>query len=158
MAAIAGQHLAARLPGSREEPHNWFRARHAGRLVIMAAPRRKGLVVLLAALAAPTFAACVSTGSAAEQSIGRGKRSLDEFGCGTCHLVPGIRSARGVVAPPLSAFARRAYIAGEVPNTPENLVRWIVNPQSVAPGTAMPNLGVSDPVARDMAAYLYTLR
>ena len=55
-------------------------------------------------------------------------------------------------------FARRAYIAGQLPNDPENLVRWIQDPQGVEPGTAMPNLGVTAAVARDMAAYLYTLR
>jgi cytochrome c1 len=49
-------------------------------------------------------------------------------------------------------------VAGEVPNTPRFMVRWIENPQAIEPGTAMPNLGVSDAQARDIAAYLYTLR
>jgi cytochrome c len=62
------------------------------------------------------------------------------------------------VGPPLTTFARRAYIAGQLPNQPENLIRWIQDPQAVEPGTAMPNLRVSPVVARDMAAYLYTLR
>jgi hypothetical protein len=63
-----------------------------------------------------------------------------------------------MVGPPLSNFALRAYIAGQLPNQPENLLRWLQDPQEVEPGTAMPNLGVGLSVARDMAAYLYTLR
>jgi cytochrome c len=62
------------------------------------------------------------------------------------------------VGPPLTQFTHRAFIAGEVPNNGEFLVRWISVPQSIEPGTAMPNLGVSEAQARDIAAYLYTLR
>jgi cytochrome c2 len=88
----------------------------------------------------------------------RGRAALDGFGCGTCHVIPGVRGAVGKVGPPLTQFALRAYIAGQLPNEPENLLRWVQDPQSVEPGTAMPNLGVGPAVARDMAAYLYTLR
>ena len=88
----------------------------------------------------------------------RGKTALAGFGCTSCHTIPGVRGANGLVGPPLTMFARRAYIAGQVPNDAENLVRWIQNPQAIEPGTAMPNLGVVPAVARDMAAYLYTLR
>jgi cytochrome c len=88
----------------------------------------------------------------------RGRTSLAGFGCGSCHVIPGVRGASGMVGPPLTMFARRAYIAGRLPNDPDNLIRWLQDPQGVEPGTAMPNLGVGPPVARDMAAYLYTLR
>lgn len=88
----------------------------------------------------------------------RGKTALSGFGCTSCHTIPGIRGANGMVGPPLTHFARRAYIGGQLPNTADNLVRWIQNPQEVEPGTAMPDLGVVPAVARDMAAYLYTLR
>jgi cytochrome c1 len=54
--------------------------------------------------------------------------------------------------------ATRAIIAGELANTPENMVRWIRDPLAVEPNTAMPNLQVSEETARDMVAYLYTLR
>jgi cytochrome c1 len=87
----------------------------------------------------------------------RGKTAISTYGCGSCHVVPGIRTARGTVGPPLQFWSKRTYIAGEVPNTPDFLVRWIKVPQSIEPGTAMPNLGVSDATARDIAAYLYTL-
>jgi putative membrane protein len=87
-----------------------------------------------------------------------GKELIATFGCGACHTIPGVAGARGMVGPPLTQFAGRAYIAGEVPNTERSLIQWIMNPQSIEPGTAMPNLGVSQAEARDIAAYLYTLR
>jgi len=88
----------------------------------------------------------------------RGREAIAAYGCGACHVVPGVRAARGMVGPPLTAFAGRAYIAGEAPNTANALIRWIMNPQSIEPGTAMPALGVTEAHARDIAAYLYTLR
>ena len=87
-----------------------------------------------------------------------GAAVLEGYGCGACHTIPGVRGARGLVGPPLLWWSRRTFIAGELPNTPENLVRWIRAPQSVEPHTAMPALGVTDQDARDAAAYLYTLR
>jgi cytochrome c len=86
-----------------------------------------------------------------------GKQVIQAYGCGACHTIPGIHSANGVVGPPLFFMARRTMIAGELPNTPGNLVRWIEDPPSVEPGTAMPKLGLSERDARDAAAYLYTL-
>ncbi|HVW11715.1 MAG TPA: c-type cytochrome [Bryobacteraceae bacterium] len=88
----------------------------------------------------------------------RGAVVIVQKGCGSCHTIPGIRGANGLVGPPLMFFGRRTMIAGEVPNTTENLVRWVRSPQSVESGTAMPNLGLTYEDARDVAAYLYTLR
>ncbi len=96
----------------------------------------------------------VSTGGDAHQ----GRQIIQSSGCGACHTIPGIHAANGVVGPPLYFFSRRTMIAGQLPNTPDNLIRWIKNPPSVEPGTAMPNLGLDDQQARDAAAYLYTLR
>ena len=87
-----------------------------------------------------------------------GKQVILQKSCGSCHTIPGISGAQGVVGPPLFFFSRRTFIAGELPNTPENLVLWVRSPQSVNPKTAMPNLGLSEKEARDVAAYLYTLR
>lgn len=87
----------------------------------------------------------------------RGQALIVEYGCGSCHTIPGIRAARGVVGPPLMFFGRRTYIAGRLPNSPENLAHWISNPQEVDDKTAMPDLGLSHEQARDIAAYLYTL-
>ncbi len=88
----------------------------------------------------------------------RGRNVIAHYDCGSCHSIPGIREARGLVGPPLIFFGRRTYIAGEVPNTPENLVKWLRDPKSIEAGTAMPTLGLSEQQARDVAAYLYTLR
>jgi cytochrome c len=96
--------------------------------------------------------------SAIRESAERGKQQIVAYGCGSCHVIPGIRQATGLVGPPLTHFAKRAYIAGQVLNNPEFLTQWIAVPQSIEPGTVMPNLGVSYGQARDMAAYLYTLK
>lgn len=88
----------------------------------------------------------------------RGKQIMEQRECGTCHTIPGIPNANGVFGPPLMMFARRSYIAGNFPNTPSYLVRWIMSPKSLKPKTAMPDLGLSRQQARDVAAYLYTLR
>ncbi|MGQ9424525.1 c-type cytochrome [Gilvimarinus sp. F26214L] len=87
----------------------------------------------------------------------QGAALIREFGCGSCHTIPGIRSARGVVGPPLDFFSRRTYITGRLPNSEQNLVLWILNPQQVDPLTAMPPVGASEKQARHIAAYLYTL-
>ena len=88
----------------------------------------------------------------------RGKLLLRQYGCGACHSIPGVATAQGNVGPPLGAIAKRIYLAGVLPNTPANMVRWIRVPQEIAPGTAMPNLQVPEPHAQDMVAYLYRLR
>lgn len=88
---------------------------------------------------------------------GRGARLVEQYGCGSCHTVPGVPGADGLVGPPLTKFGSRSYIAGELPNNGDNLQRWIRDPQAVEPGTAMPNLSVTAVDARDIAAYLFTL-
>ncbi len=88
----------------------------------------------------------------------RGKGLFDDYGCTSCHIVPGVADAGGTVGPPLIAWQRRTYIAGMLPNTPGYLVRWIMTPQQVVPGNAMPDMGVSQKDASDMAAYLYTIK
>lgn len=88
----------------------------------------------------------------------RGRALVAHYGCGSCHTVPGVSGADGLVGPPLTRFGARSYIAGELPNNADNLQRWIRDPRSVEPGTAMPDLGVSELDARDIAAYLFTLR
>lgn len=87
-----------------------------------------------------------------------GHRAIVAYGCGACHVIPGVRGATGVVGPPLTAYGRRVFVAGHLPNRPDDLARWIMDPPSVSPRTAMPNLGVPEATARDIAAYLHTLR
>ncbi|HJQ10658.1 MAG TPA: hypothetical protein VJ840_06445 [Gemmatimonadaceae bacterium] len=88
----------------------------------------------------------------------RGKVAIREFGCGSCHTIPGVTGAHGLVAPPLSNWSERGMIAGYVPNTTDFLIRWIEVPRAIKPITDMPNLAVPENDARDIAAYLYTLR
>src|SRR5918911_703579 len=88
----------------------------------------------------------------------RGKAIIRRYGCVSCHTIPGVRGADALVGPPLTGIASRAYIAGVLPNTPDNMMRWIRDPQSVDSLTAMPNTGVTANDARDIAAYLYTPR
>lgn len=87
-----------------------------------------------------------------------GRDLMQAYGCGSCHIVPGVHGARGLVGPPLIYFSERTMIAGELPNSEDNLVHWIEHPRQVEPKTAMPDLGVTDREAHDIAAYLYTLR
>lgn len=84
-----------------------------------------------------------------------GKELLRQFGCAGCHAIPGIRGADARVGPSLHGLSERATIAGAVPNRVPELVRWISDPQAVAPGTIMPALGVTREQALDIAAYLY---
>ena len=88
----------------------------------------------------------------------KGRQLIQTYGCYTCHVIPGVRGAVGTVGPPLTAIARRTYLAGRLTNTPENMIRWIHNPKSVDDKTAMPVTGISDAEARHVAEYLYTLR
>jgi cytochrome c2 len=85
----------------------------------------------------------------------RGASRIESYGCGACHTIPGIQTATSNVGPPLAGFAKRTYIAGSLPNSAAQLVHWIQHPREVDPRTAMPELGVSDADARDIAAYLY---
>ena len=87
-----------------------------------------------------------------------GAELIRHHGCGSCHRIPGIAGAHGQVGPPLTRIARRAYLGGVLPNQPESMVLWLLNPPAAAPGSAMPVLGLSEAEARAIAAYLYTLR
>jgi cytochrome c len=88
----------------------------------------------------------------------RGQTALRAYGCGSCHRIPGVRGATGSVAGPLDGLAHRQMLAGMLPNSAESLIQWVRHPQMVVPGNGMPELNVSDGDARDMAAFLYTLR
>ena len=140
--------------------------REANRRVLRWEALRSGapllLVLALAGLIGCDRGPALSAQQAARVTRGgdarRGADALRRFGCGACHVIPGIAGASGQVGPPLGGVGGRAYIAGVLTNTPENMIRWIVNPRGVDSLTAMPILGVSAPEARDIAAYLYTRR
>jgi cytochrome c len=86
-----------------------------------------------------------------------GRRWAENYGCGGCHVIPGVPGARGRVGPPLDNVTARLYIGGVTENKPDNLIAWIQDPQLIDSATAMPRVGVTQREARDIAAYLYTL-
>jgi cytochrome c oxidase subunit II len=89
-----------------------------------------------------------------------GRALVAQKGCGACHMIPGIPGAVGTIGPNLAGVAGRNPIAGgAVPNTgPDDLKRWIMNPPALKPGTAMPNLQLTDDEATKIVAFLETLR
>jgi cytochrome c oxidase assembly factor CtaG/cytochrome c2 len=132
--------------------------------------RKAALIPAIALLLLPlALSGCsregdTNAGNTARNAIGvggepdHGAKLIAQYGCGGCHTIPGIRGADGLVGPPLIKLGRRVYIAGLLRNTPDNLIEWVRNPQSVVPGNVMPDMGISESDARDIAAYLYTLR
>lgn len=118
---------------------------------------KKTLCLLSAVLAA--LAACGKTPAMQVEGgdADRGKTAVLRYGCAACHAISGIHNQGSNVGPPLTRIAKRAYLGGVVPNTPADMVRWLMNPPQVDPRTAMPNLGISESEAKDIAAYLYTL-
>lgn len=123
---------------------------------------RRGLGALAAVGLAALSAACsdpsaVQAGRAFGDPV-RGKVVVGRQACGSCHIIPGLEGADGLAGPPLTHFARRTVVAGMLPNTPEDLARWLKSPQAIVPGNAMPDVGLSDQEARDAAAFLQTLR
>jgi cytochrome c len=86
-----------------------------------------------------------------------GRVEIRQYGCNGCHTISGVPGARGLVGPPLDGIRDRYYIAGELTNSPTNLMQWIQHPHQVEPHTAMPEMGVTEQDSRDIAAYLYTL-
>ncbi|HVZ61142.1 MAG TPA: c-type cytochrome [Terriglobales bacterium] len=87
----------------------------------------------------------------------RGAAAIVRYGCGSCHTIRGIANARALVGPPLTGLRDRVYIAGTLPNTPANLIRWIRDPKNVNPATAMPRLPLHPVDAVDIAAYIYSI-
>lgn len=113
-----------------------------------------------ALLAATILAAAGCGGGVATVAVpggdaGKAPALVTAYGCGSCHTIPGVDGADGRIGPDLSGLADRQNIAGRLENTPDSLVRWISEPQEVDPGNLMPDLGVTDAAARDIAAYLY---
>jgi cytochrome c1 len=83
---------------------------------------------------------------------------VNKYGCGGCHTIPGIGGATARVGPNLGGEAAQVYVGGVLTNSAENLTRWIVSPQAIDPMSAMPTTGISEEEARDITAYLYSLR
>jgi cytochrome c2 len=87
----------------------------------------------------------------------KGAKDIVLFGCGSCHTIPGVAGAHGRVGPSLAGIAGHSYVAGDLPNQPPNLEHWIQHPHAVHPDSVMPELGVTDAEAREIATFLYSL-
>lgn len=128
----------------------------------LAQPGSRAVIALLCCLScALLLGGCGSSASASVSGIGdpqRGIAVMRAAGCGACHVVPGVNDATGTVGPPLTQMGRRVFIAGMLRNTPDNLVLWLRHPQAIIPGNAMPDMGLSERDASDVAAYLFTLQ
>jgi cytochrome c oxidase assembly factor CtaG/cytochrome c2 len=125
-----------------------------------AARRFLAILTIISAVAA---AGCGAAATADAEAVtgGRVKQgavAIGKYGCGACHTIPRMPGANATVGPPLDRLALRTYLAGHLINTPANLIQWIQHPQAIDPHNAMPDLGVTDQEARDIAAFLYTLR
>lgn len=118
---------------------------------------RVAALSVLLLLAAAGAAGCGAAGGRAVVggNAARGKTLIEFQGCGSCHQIGGIPNADGRVGPSLRGLAGALTLAGKLPNTPANLVRWLQHPQQIVPGTLMPDLGLQPRGARDIAAYLY---
>ena len=106
---------------------------------------------MIVALALLPLAACDRDDPHAEA------KALIAQRCAACHIVPGVREAIGRVGPSLAGIARQQIIAGRFENKPETMVRWLLDPQAMQPGTVMPTTGLSRAQAKAIANYLYTL-
>jgi cytochrome c2 len=115
-------------------------------------------VRLIAAAVCLLLVACSAERPRLDGDPERGRQLLRQFGCGACHRISGVADAQGNVGPPLDGVAKRVYLGGVLPNSPQAMARWIRAPNAFDPQTAMPNLGVGEEHARDMVAYLHTLR
>lgn len=107
--------------------------------------------------ASPDPANAISDRATQSAAVERGRQALYQYACSTCHTIPGITGSFPNVGPPLEGLASRSLIAGKLANTPDNLMRWLRHPRQVKPLTAMPDMGVTEAHARDMAAFLATL-
>ena len=91
-------------------------------------------------------------------SADHGKQLIEKYGCASCHVIPQVEGPKGMVGPPLEHIASRQIIGGKLTNTPQNMMAWLQNPQMVDPNNSMPNLGVTPADARDITAFLETLK
>jgi cytochrome c len=93
----------------------------------------------------------------------QGVQVILQRGCGGCHTIPNIPGAAGTIGPnlggPIPVGQRPQIAGGAVPNnSPADLAKWILDPPSLKPGTAMPKLGLSPDEAAAAAAYLYSIQ
>ena len=98
---------------------------------------------------------CPPATASAPYSVERARTLLQQYSCADCHRIDGVVGPRTHIGPTLQDWHTRKFIAGTLPNTPEHLVRWLLDPVALSPRTLMPDLQVTEVHARDMARYLF---
>jgi cytochrome c len=145
------------LLGRLRQPHTPVQGEERGGRVVLSPQVARTLVFLVVLLTG-----CGQRSDSVADMTGghpsRGREAMRKYGCQSCHTIPGVTGTKALVGPPLAGIAERSFIGGVLTNSPENMISWLRDPPAAAPRTAMPNLGVTEKDARDMAAYLYTLR
>jgi cytochrome c oxidase subunit 2 len=92
------------------------------------------------------------------ESAQAGKNFFFAQTCANCHAIGGT-SALATAGPDLTHLAgRRQLAAGLLDNTPQNLARWLRNPQQIKPGCQMPNFNLNDDQVNELVAYLEGLQ
>jgi cytochrome c oxidase subunit 2 len=87
----------------------------------------------------------------------QGRTIFTQSTCVGCHSITGLSA--GHIGPDLTHFASRKKFAGSLmESTPENLAKWIENPEHMKPGALMPNLGMTGDQSKALAAYLLSLK
>ena len=108
-------------------------------------------------LALSVLAAC-SPGNRRGPNPRAGAILITRYACGSCHAISGIQQANGMVGPSLNHIAGQKMLAGALPNTTENIARFVRTPRALVKDSVMPDQDLSDAESRDVAAYLQTLK
>jgi cytochrome c len=114
--------------------------------------------ILLLSAAGMLIVGCSTSSPGAPASQRSVPDAMRQYGCPSCHVIPGVPGASGHVGPSLAGVAQRSYLAGTLPNTPENLASWVMHPQHLRPGTAMPEMGVTERDAHRIVEFLERIR
>ena len=113
-------------------------------------------------LACASLAACDGppdrTPTLGDASAVKGRQLVADKGCVACHTFPDVKWPRGGLGPSLEDFGRQGLIAGRLPNQPGILMQFVRNAPALVPGTVMPAVSMTDQEARDVTAYLLTLK
>ena len=121
----------------------------------------EGEIQASAATPTATAAAAASPDEPTDALAEKGGLLFVERGCVACHVVSSISEAVGTSGPALDGFgdpSKWPLIAGVLANTPDNAKRWILDPASFKPDTAMLDIGLSDADADAIVAFLGTLK
>ena len=109
--------------------------------------------------AAPAVATPVVPVAAVDMQVEAGMKLFQTKGCIGCHTSSAMTPMKGMVGPNLSGIGSRKMIAaGWLPNTDENLKRWLHDPQAVKKGVGMIVPKLTDAEVNALVAYLRTKR